>query len=63
MDEEGNILSFAEFQERFPNLGLHFLTYHGLVSSVMTYQKNKTNLGVRILLSLLTQTQNRGKLF
>ena len=39
MDEEGNILSFANFQERFPNVGLDFLTYHGLVSSVMTYQK------------------------
>ena len=39
MDEEGNILSFANFHERFPNVGLDFLTYHGLVSSVMTYQK------------------------
>ena len=39
MDEEGNILSFADFHERFPNVGLDFLTYHGLVSSVMTYQK------------------------
>ena len=39
MDEEGNILSFAHFHERFPNVGLDFLTYHGLVSSVMTYQK------------------------
>ena len=37
MDEEGNILSFANFHERFPNVGLDFLTYHGLVSSVMTY--------------------------
>ena len=41
MDEEGNILSFADFYERFPNIGLDFLTYHGLVSSVMTYQKKK----------------------
>ena len=31
MDEEGNILSFANFHERFPNVGLDFLTYHGLV--------------------------------
>ena len=38
MDEEGNILSFVDFHERFPNVGLDFLTYHGLVSSVMTYQ-------------------------
>ena len=38
MNEEGNISSFADFQERFPNLGLDFLTYHGLVSSVITYQ-------------------------
>ena len=37
MDEERNILSFADFQERFPNVGLDFLTYDGLVSSVMTY--------------------------
>ena len=37
MDEEGNILSFADFYERFPNMGLDFLTYDGLVSSVMTY--------------------------
>ena len=41
MDEEGNILSFANFHERFPNVGLDFLTYYGLVSSVMTYQKEK----------------------
>ena len=33
MDEEGNILSFADFHERFPNVGLDFLTYQGLVSS------------------------------
>ena len=39
MDEEGNISSFADFHERFPNVGLDFLTLHGLVSSVMTYQK------------------------
>ena len=37
IDEEGNILSFADFHERFPNMGLDFLIYHGLVSSVMTY--------------------------
>ena len=41
MDEEGNILSFADFHERFPIVGFDFLTYHGLVSSVMTYQKKK----------------------
>ena len=41
MDEEGNILSFADFLERFPNMGLDFLTYHGLVPSVMTYQKEE----------------------
>ena len=41
MDEEGNILSFADFQERFPNVGLDFLTYHGLVSPVMTCQKKR----------------------
>ena len=41
MDEEGNILSFVDFHERFPNVGLDFLTYHGLVSSVMTYQGEK----------------------
>ena len=41
VDDEGNILSFADFQERFPNVGLDFLTYHGLVSSVMTYQGEK----------------------
>ena len=39
MDEEESILSFADFHKRFPNVGLDFLTYHGLVSSVMTYQK------------------------
>ena len=44
MDEEGNILSFPDFHERFPNVGLDFLTYHGSVSSVMTYQKKKPNL-------------------
>ena len=33
------ISSFADFHEKFPNVGLDFLTYHGLVSSVMTYQK------------------------
>ena len=38
---DGNILSFANFHERFPNVGLDFLTYHGLVSSVMTYQAKK----------------------
>ena len=32
-------MSFANFHERFPNVGLDFLTYHGLVSSVMTYKK------------------------
>ena len=41
MDEEGNISSFADFHDRFPNVGLDFLTYHGLVSSVMTYQKER----------------------
>ena len=41
MDEERNILSFADFHERFPNVGLDLLTYHGLVSSVMTYQKKE----------------------
>ena len=54
-------MSFADFQESFPNVGLDFLTYHGLVSSVMTYQKKK--MGVRTLLSLLIQTPNRGQLF
>ena len=44
MDEEVNILSFADFQERFPNVGLDFLTYHGLVSSVMTCQKKKREI-------------------
>ena len=39
MDEEGNILSFADFYERFPNMGLDFLTYHGLLLSVITYQE------------------------
>ena len=41
MDEEGNILSFVDFHEIFPNVGLDFLTYHGLASSAMTYQKKK----------------------
>ena len=36
MDNEENIFSFADFHERFPKVGLDFLTYHGLVSSVMT---------------------------
>ena len=36
---DGRILT--NFHERFPNVGLDFLTYHGLVSSVMTYQKKK----------------------
>ena len=45
MDEEVNILSFADFQERFPNVGLDFLTYHGLVSSVMTYQEKQNKFG------------------
>ena len=44
MDEEGNILSFADFHERFPNMGLDFLTCHGLASSAMTYQKKKKKL-------------------
>ena len=44
MDEEGNILSFANFHERFPNVGLDVLTYHGLVLSVMTYQKKKKQI-------------------
>ena len=39
MDEKENILSFADFQERFPNVGLDFLTYHGLLLSVITYQE------------------------
>ena len=58
-------MSFADFHERFPNVGLDFLTYHGLVSSVMTYQKKEkeTKLWVKIVLSLLIQTQNRGQLF
>ena len=63
MDEEGNILSFADFLERFPNVGLDFLTCHGLVLSVMTYQKEKGKLWVRIVFSLLIQTQNHGQLF
>ena len=64
MDEEGNILSFVVFHERFPNVGLDFLTYHGLVSSVMTYQgKKKRKKFVRIVLALLIQTPNRGQLF
>ena len=64
MDEEGNILSFVDFHERFPNVGLDFLTYHGLVSSVMTYQgKKKRIFLVRIVLALLIQTPNRGQLF
>ena len=41
MDKEGNILSFADLHERFLNVGLDFLTYHRLVSSIMTYQKNQ----------------------
>ena len=36
MDNEENIFSFADCHERFPKVGLDFLTYHGLVSSVMT---------------------------
>ena len=28
MDEEGNIWSFDDFHESFPNVGLDFLTYH-----------------------------------
>ena len=36
MIEEENILSFADFHETFPNVGLDFLTHHGLVSSIMT---------------------------
>ena len=72
MHEEGNIWSFDDFHERFPNVGLDFLTYHGLVLSVMTYQKENffsfffflnPYLGVRTVLSLLIQTQNRGQLF
>ena len=70
MDEAVHILSFADFQERFLNVGLGFLTYHGLVSSVMTCQKkrfififNYLIFLVGTLLSLLTQTQNRGQLF
>ena len=42
MDEEGNILSFANFHERFPNVGLDFLTYHGLVLSTNNIPENKT---------------------
>ena len=64
MDKEGNILSFADLHERFLNVGLDFLTYHGLVSSVMTYQNLFIfKLGVRIVLSLLIQTHNPGQLF
>ena len=47
MDEEGNILSFADFHERFSNEGLDFLTYHRLVSSVMTYKCRGAGWGVR----------------
>ena len=36
MIEEENILSFADFHETFLNVGLDFLTHHGLVSSIMT---------------------------
>ena len=36
IDEEGNILSFADFQEGFPSMRLDFLTYHRFVSPVMT---------------------------
>ena len=63
IDEEGNILSFADFQEGFPNMRLDFLTYHRFVSSVMTCQEKnkKIKIGVRTLLPL-TQTQNYGQL-
>ena len=64
MDEEGNILSFANFHERFPNVGLDFLTYHGLVLSINNIpEKRRKKLWVRTVLSLLIQTQNRGQLF
>ena len=54
MDEEGNILSFADFQERFPNVGLDFLTY-------FVRKEQKPNLEVRTLLSLFIHTH--GQLF
>ena len=41
LGEEETILSFADFQGRLPNVGLDFLTYHGLVSSIMTTRKRK----------------------
>ena len=61
MDEEGNILSFTDFHERFPNVELDFLTYHGLVSSVPG-KKRKKKKGLNSAL-LLIQIQNRGQLF
>jgi len=67
MDDEGNIFSFDDFHERFPKVGLDFLIYHGLVSSVMTYQKERKKegkkIGVIAVLNLLIQTQIRGRLF
>ena len=41
LSEEEIILSFADFQGRLPNVGLDFLSYHGLVSSIMTTRKEK----------------------
>ena len=41
LGEEETILSFVDFQGRLPNVGLHFFSYHGLVSSKMTTRKEK----------------------
>ena len=39
MHQEGNSLSFVDFQRKFPSTGFDFLTHHGLISSIGTYQK------------------------
>ena len=59
MDNQGNILSFADFHERFPKVGLDFLTYHGLVSSV-GQKKKKKKIGRRTVFSFLIETHNPG---